>query len=177
MPMLPAPPLSAKPLRHNAVGAVKRLAVTVLLCAIASPVPLWASTSCYSAKAFEADRGLRMHEDLEVINLTCHYSTQGAPLQPIYSDIINRYGDTIHGWEETIAHAFGHAGHHDEVVDNFRTHLANEKGNEAGRMGPKAFCQQWANFIPYVASLTPQQLHLYLLQPDAARPTKRPACR
>lgn len=145
-------------------------------CAV-MPMMVSAGGSCYSAKEYEADRGLRLHSDLEVIMLTCRYATDGRPLEPLYSNFVKRYNVTIHNWESVIARTYaGTGGSRDEVIDNFRTNLANQKGNEAARMGPKPFCAQWANFIPYIVSLTPQQLYTYIRQPDITRPTKRPAC-
>lgn len=138
---------------------------------------LIAKGTCYSEKEFEADRGLRLHTDLEVIMLTCRYSSRGQPLKDPYSQFVRQYQGPIRSWQSSIARAYAGMGRGpDEVIDNFRTALANNKSHQAADMGPKNFCAQWADFVPYIASLKPQQVYGYLRQQDLARPTKRPLC-
>ncbi|HVY12878.1 MAG TPA: hypothetical protein VHB73_04870 [Alphaproteobacteria bacterium] len=140
-------------------------------------VSAFAQDSCYTPKQFEADRGLRMHADIEVIMLTCKYSTHGQSLQKVYNDFLRRHSKLIRGWENVIAETYGGDGvGRNEAIDNFRTWLANQKGNEAAKMGPKSFCREWADFVPYAASLTDPQIMTYVREPDSARPTKRPPC-
>ncbi|MBI3419020.1 MAG: hypothetical protein HY053_02665 [Proteobacteria bacterium] len=133
--------------------------------------------TCYSEKETEAEHGLRLHSDLEVITLTCRYSTTGVPLQKLYRGFVHRNANMIHGWENTIARAYAdEGGSRNSSIDSVRTWLANQKGNESASMGPRSFCKQWADFVPYAAKLTPPQLLGYVRQEDPARPTKKPPC-
>lgn len=142
----------------------------------ASTAPAHAG-SCYSQDEFEADRGLRLHEDVEVIMLTCRWSTRSEDLRKLYATFLQKNSGTIRKWENTIARSFASTGgSRNEVVDNFRTRLANEKAGEAAHMGPKPFCKQWADFVPYAAGLTAQQMFEYLRAEDSARPTRKPKC-
>jgi hypothetical protein len=145
-------------------------ALALLLCGHA----MAQDASCYTQEQFEADRGLRLHTDVEVIMLTCRYSSHGENLQKIYAGFVRKNGKQIKNWENTIARAYG--GGRNETVDNFKTYLANQKGNESAKMGPRKFCTQWADFVPYAASLTPQQIMFYVREEDSARPTKKPHC-
>ena len=146
------------------------LLVGVFLCG-----PVFAEGACYSDQEFEADRGLRLQTDLEVITLTCRYSSHGENLQKIYyGSFLRKHGKQVHSWENTIARVYG--GGRNETIDNFKTSLANQKGNESATMGPRKFCAQWADFVPYAASLTDAQMMYYVRQEDAARPTKKPHC-
>lgn len=132
---------------------------------------------CYSQKQFEADRGLRLHADLEVILLTCRYASNGEPLQKGYAAFLKRRGGQIHRWENVIARAYAGGGvGRNAAIDNFRTWLANQKGNESAAMGPKAFCKQWSDFIHYANGLNDAQFMAYIRENDPKRPPKRPLC-
>jgi hypothetical protein len=151
--------------------------VALLLVGVLFASPVLASGGCYSQQEFEADRGLRLHADVEVITLTCKYSTRGQPLQKAYNSFVRRHSAQIRKWEMTIAGAYGGDGiGRNEAIDNFRTWLANQKSNEAATMGPRAFCKQWADFVGYANSLTDAQMMYYINESDSSRPTKRPPC-
>lgn len=133
--------------------------------------------SCYSQDEFDADRGLRLHSDVEVIMLTCRWSTRSEDLRKLYATFLKKNSGQIRKWENTIARSFASTGgSRNEVIDNFRTRLANEKAGQAAQMGPKPFCKQWADFVPFAAALTPQQLFDYIRTDDPARPTRKPKC-
>jgi hypothetical protein len=133
--------------------------------------------ACYTQDQFDADRGLRMHSDVEVVMLTCRYATNGEDLRKTYAQFLKKNSAQIRKWENTIAVTFASTGgSRNEVIDNFRTRLANEKAGQAAQMRAKPFCAQWANFVPFVTNLTPPQVLEYIRAPDSARPTKRPPC-
>ncbi len=139
--------------------------------------PALADSRCYDQEQFEADRGLRLHTDVEVIMLTCRYSTKAEDLRKLYLAFLKKNAPTIRKWEKVIAKAYAGTGRSsNEVIDNFRTSLANQKAGEAARLGPKPFCKQWADFVPYAVNLTPEQVREYVHEPDKARPTKRQPC-
>lgn len=142
------------------------------------PGLLEATNACYSPQEYEADRGLRLHTDLEVITLTCKYAaTTAQPLRPQYDQFVKKYGASIRTWQDVVARAYaGTGGGRDEIIDNFRTALANKKSYESASMGPKNFCAKWSDFPAFINGLQPQQVYAYLRANDASRPTKRPLC-
>jgi hypothetical protein len=157
-------------------------ALIVTFAALASivfaPAAQAASAACYNDSEFEADRGLRLHSDIEVIMLTCRYSTTGEDLRKVYAKFLQANVKTIKGWENVIARTYaGTGGSRNEVIDNFRTKLANQKGNEAAKMGPKPFCKEWADYVPFIASLNAKQIMDYVREPDTTRPTRRERCK
>ncbi len=157
---------------------IRNLLAATLLLSIFAAAPVLAD-SCYSEAEFEADRGLRLHSDMEVIMLTCRYSTQGEDLRKLYATFLKQNVGAIKGWENTIAKAYTGGGigrSRNEIIDNFRTKLANQKANEAGRMGPKPFCKEWSDFVPFAAALSGDQVKAYVRAVDTARPTRRPPC-
>lgn len=153
------------------------VAASLFFVMVAMMAPVAHAAACYNEQEFEADRGLRFHTDVEVIMLTCRYSTKGEDLKKVYLAFLHNNAKTIRGWEGVIAKSYaGTGGSRNEIIDNFRTKLANQKGNEAARMGPKPFCKEWADFVPFAASLSNDQVMEYVRAADSDRPTRRPLC-
>ncbi len=149
------------------------LVAMLVLCAGAAN----AAEQCYHQEEFDADRGLRMHSDTEVILLTCRYSTKGEDLKKSYAAFLQKNSAIIHTWELVIAKKFSGTGRsRNEVIDNFRTKLANQKANEVGRMGPKPFCKEWADYLPWVSKLNAAEILQYVRASDDKRPTRLPLC-
>lgn len=132
---------------------------------------------CYTPDEFEAEQGLRLHTDLEVIMLTCKYDGYRRPLKDSYAIFLKKYSAQIRKWENTIARVYASSGgSRNEVIDNFRTSLANTKSHEASTISPRQFCITYANWVPAVASWAPEQVMNYIRTPDVARQTRKPLC-
>jgi hypothetical protein len=132
---------------------------------------------CYTPEEFEAEQGLRLHTDLEVIMLTCKYDGYKRPLKDSYAVFLKKYSAQIRKWENTIARVYASTGgSRNEVIDNFRTSLANQKSHEASTMGPRPFCVAYANWVPAVAAWSGDQVLNYVRTPDNARVTRKPLC-
>ena len=135
------------------------------------------AVECYTPDELEAEQGLRLHTDLEVIMLTCKYDGYRRPLKDSYAIFLKKYSAQIRKWENTIARIYASSGgSRNEVIDNFRTALANQKSHEASTMNPRQFCIAYANWVPGVASWSQEQVMNYVRTPDSARPTKKPPC-
>ncbi len=132
---------------------------------------------CYTPDEFEAEQGLRLHTDLEVIMLTCKYDGYRRPLKDSYAVFLKKYSKQIHKWENTIARAYASSGgSRGEVIDNFRTSLANQKSHESSAMNPRQFCIAYANWVPAVAAWSPDQVMNYVRTPDTARQPRKQPC-
>lgn len=132
---------------------------------------------CYTPDEFEAEQGLRLHTDLEVIMLTCKFDGYRRPLKDSYAVFLKKYTAQIRKWENAIARIYASSGgSRNEVIDNFRTALANQKSHEASTMNPRQFCIAYANWVPAVAAWSPEQVMNYVRTPDSARPSKKPLC-
>jgi hypothetical protein len=148
----------------------------VALFLLVSPTDAMAA-ECYAPDEFEAEQGLRMHTDLEVIMLTCKYDGYRRPLKDSYAIFLKKYTPRIRKWENTIARVYASTGgSRNEVIDNFRTALANQKSHEAGIMNPRQFCIKYANWVPAVAAWSEEQVIGYIRAPDNARQTRKPLC-
>lgn len=149
----------------------------VLLCSLWLAPGLLHAGECYTPMEFEAEQGLRLHTDLEVIMLTCKYDGYRRPLKNSYAVFLKKYSLQIRKWENTIAQVYASSGgSRNEVIDNFRTALANQKSHEASVMSPRQFCIAYANWVPAVASWSPEQVMNYVRTPDQARQTRKPPC-
>jgi hypothetical protein len=158
--------------RFPAFAGIAGMCIALMLCSSTA-----FANACYSPQEFDADRGLRLHTDMEVIALTCKYGSYSKPLMPIYAQFTHKNAKTLRGWEDVVARAHPEMGRsRNEVIDNFRTALANQKGNEAARMTPRQFCIHWANFVVDVASWPMPKILDYIHQQDSARPTRKPLC-
>lgn len=152
------------------------LKLFLIVCLLLAPGALTAR-ECYVPEEYEAEQGLRLHTDLEVISLTCKYDGYRRPLRQSYGVFVKKYSKWISGWENTIARLYAYMGNSkNEVIDNFRTSLANAKGREAGTLTPRQFCLKYANWVPAVASWTPDQVKEYIRRPDPDRKTRKPLC-
>jgi hypothetical protein len=149
----------------------------VLACSLWFAPRLVVAGECYTPQEFEAEQGLRLHTDLEVIMLTCKYDGYRRPLKNSYAVFLKKYSMQIRQWENMIAQVYASSGgSRGEVIDNFRTALANQKSHEAGVMSPRQFCIAYANWVPAVAAWSPEQVMNYVRTPDAARQTRKPPC-
>jgi hypothetical protein len=132
---------------------------------------------CYTPDEFEAEQGLRLHTDLEVISLTCKYDGYRRPLMNSYAVFTKKYSLQLRKWENIIARIYASSGgSRNEVIDNFRTSLANQKSHEASSLNPRQFCIAYANWVPAVAAWSPNQVMNYVRTPDAARQARKPLC-
>jgi hypothetical protein len=148
----------------------------VFFLALLFPMPLLAG-ACYTAEEFEAEQGLRLHTDMEVIMLTCKYDGYKRPLRDSYATFLKKYSKTIRKWENVIARSYAETGgSRNEVIDNFRTALANQKSHEAADLTPRQFCIKWANWMPAVAAWNQQQLLQYVHTPEPAVRPRKPPC-
>jgi hypothetical protein len=155
---------------------MRLLSLFLLLACFALP-QMAVAKECYSLEEFEAEQGLRLHTDLEVIALTCKYDGYRRPLRQSYGVFVRKYSKWIKNWENVIARVYAsRGGSRNEVIDNFRTSLANNKSHEASEMIPRQFCIAYANWVPAVASWSPEQVLQYVRTPDAKRPAKKPPC-
>ena len=150
----------------------------LLFAALLVLVPFLAvAGECYTPEEFEAEQGLHLHTDLEVIMLTCKYDGYRRPLKDSYAVFLKKYGTQIRKWENTIARVYAASGgSRNEVIDNFRTSLANQKSGESSSMTPRQFCIKYANWVPAVAAWSPDQVMVYVRTPDAARNPRKPLC-
>ncbi len=132
---------------------------------------------CYTADEFEAEQGLRLHTDMEVIALTCKMDGYRRQLMAMHTTFTKKYLTQIRKWENTIARVYASSGgSRNEVIDNFRTALANQKSHEASTINPRQFCIKYANWVPAVLAWSPEQVLNYVRTPDSERPTKKPPC-
>lgn len=135
------------------------------------------AATCYTPEAFEAEQGLRLHADMEVIMLTCKYDGYKRPLSSHYTKFMKKNSRLIKGWEDIIARIFADTGSsRSEVIDNFRTYLANRRSHEASVIGARTFCVNYANFLITAGDFTPEQLMNYVRQFNPAFPPKLPPC-
>jgi hypothetical protein len=142
-----------------------------------SPVQAASNEGCYSNEEFEAEQGLRLHTDLEVVMLTCKYDGYRTPLRDHYAKFLKKNSVSIQRWEGIIARTYARAGGaRNEVIDNFRTMLANQKSGEAGRITPRQFCIKYANWVPVAASWNANQVSQYIRNINPEFPPKKPLC-
>ncbi|NDE91322.1 MAG: hypothetical protein EB059_09365 [Alphaproteobacteria bacterium] len=154
-----------------------KLIITLCMALLFLAPQLARAGECYTPDEFEAEQGLRLHTDLEVIMLTCKYDGYRKPLRDSYAVFLKKYSLQIRKWENTIARVYAATGgSRNEVIDNFRTALANQKGHESSIMGPRPFCVAYANWVLAVSTWTPQQVMSYVRTPDPARQTRKPPC-
>lgn len=148
-----------------------------MFCALLVMPAIAQAGECYTPDEFEAEQGLRLHTDLEVIMLTCKYDGYRRPLKDSYAVFLKKYTAQIRKWENTIARIYASSGgSRNEVIDNFRTSLANQKSHEASSISPRQFCINYANWVPAVAAWSNEQVMNYVRTPDSARQTKKPLC-
>lgn len=132
---------------------------------------------CYTPDEFEAEQGLRLHTDLEVIALTCKMDGYRRQLMTMQSQFTKKYLQQIRKWENTIARVYASTGgSRNEVIDNFRTSLANQKSHEASKINPRQFCIKYANWVPAVLAWSPEQVLNYVRTPDSERTSRKPLC-
>ena len=109
--------------------------------------------------------------------LTCKYDGYRKPLRDSYAVFLKKNSLQIRKWENIIARVYSNTGgSRNEVIDNFRTALANQKGHESSNMGPRQFCIAYANWVSVVAAWTPAQMMSYVRTPNSARQTRKPPC-
>lgn len=135
------------------------------------------AASCYTQEGYEAEQGLRLHSDMEVVMLTCKYDGFKQPLSSHYKKFMGKYSRNIKGWEDVIARVFADTGRsRAEVIDNFRTYLANRRSHEAASIGIRNFCVKYANLLITIGNYSPQQLVAHVRQQDFEFPPKLPPC-
>lgn len=148
----------------------------IAICLVLFPF-LAVAGECYTPEEFEAEQGLRLHTDLEVIMLTCKYDGYRRPLKDSYAVFLKKYSAQIRKWENTIARVYAATGgSRNEVIDNFRTALANQKSHESSTLTPRQFCIKYANWVPAVAAWSPDQVMVYVRTPDSERNPRKPLC-
>lgn len=115
------------------------LALTFLVTA-----PAFAAQACYSPAEQEAEHVLRLHSELMVITVTCRYSSDNRPLVPAYSSFTQKHLDKIKDAEKTLVAYYKKNGSKNAVdkLDQLRTRLGNEIGQQVADVSAPAFCDQ-----------------------------------
>lgn len=130
---------------RKAQGMTKRLA---LLSLVLGALGFWAgatpalAAACYSPDEIAAEQTLRLHSELMVITVTCHYSSTGQDLVGAYTGFTRKNITRLHDAEQTMIRHYEKTSGKGAVsrLDRLRTLLANEYGQQIANVSAPAFC-------------------------------------
>jgi hypothetical protein len=143
-----------------------RFALVVFACLLTLPLEVYAGGRCYSPAEVEAEQVIRLHSELMVITVTCHYSSQGQDLVRAYTDFTRVNIRQLHDAEQTMAAYYkkAYGGNGVDRLDRLRTLLANEYGQEIASSSAPAFCAERRDKVVQLSGAAPEALRAAFLQ-------------
>ena len=138
------------------------------------------ATTCYTPEQFEAEQGLRIHSELMVIALTCMKAPGGGKeMYKKYQAFTNKNLAVIAGYETSMVAYFRSNGakNDEEVINNFKTKLANDISKHAISMSTASFCQHFGTRIDQALKMEPAKFKRWAQQVWPNSPTTRPVCK
>lgn len=120
------------------------LVLMVLFASVILPKLSFAASSCYNPDQVAAEHLLRFHSELMVITVTCRQSSQGADLVSAYTNFTKQNIERIKQAETTLKDYYTTKNGGDGIsqLDQLRTRLGNEFGQEVANQSAPAFCAQ-----------------------------------
>jgi hypothetical protein len=135
------------------------LALVVLLAV--SP-PAHAEQQCYTPLQFKAEQWLRLHSELMVITVTCKQSSLGDNLVPFYTGFTKRHLPVLHEAEQVLIKHYKalYGGSGVDKLDELRTRLGNEYGEEIAQQSAPMFCTLWRDKVIQMYGASPRQVEV-----------------
>lgn len=118
------------------------------------------SSRCYSPDEAQAEQVLRLHSELMVITVTCHYGSSGEDLVKAYTGFTRNNIDVLHDAEATMTGYYkkAYGGKGVDRLDKLRTMLANEYGQQIANASAPIFCNERRDKVLALYNATPASL-------------------
>jgi hypothetical protein len=143
-----------------------------------STVPAFAGTACYAPEQTRAEHWLRLHSELMVIAVSCHYGSEGQALSDAYTSFTRKNIHTLHGAEQTMI-AYYRAttkGKPIEHLDHLRTLLGNEFGQKMAKLSAPVFCAYYRDKVTQLDAATPSDIESQVRRMEITERTYAKLC-
>ncbi len=158
---------------------MKKTALALLLALTLSTGAQAATGTCYNAKEFEAEQGLRIHSELMVIGLTCMRMPQGGPqLYMKYQSFTQKNKSLIGQYENELISYYRRTGAAKPEIKlhTLRTTLANQISQHAISMSTVSFCKQFTPRMDQALAMDNSKIRRWAQRPWQGSPTSAPIC-
>ena len=156
------------------------LAIAAALAAsLAGPVSAKAAAhACYTTAELEAEEYLRLHSELMVATVTCKTDDQGNNLVPAYTGFTKINIAALHAAEMTMQQYYkvNYGGNGQARLDDLRTKLGNEYGQEMADTSAQKFCDKYRNKPIVMASSSEPQVKAEVTRMMVAEKTMVAPC-
>ena len=115
-----------------------------LIAALLLSTQAFASVPCYAPEEMQAEQLLRLHSELMVIAVSCRYGSNGQNLVSAYTSFTRNNLADIRQAEQTLRayYAKNFGDKTNKRLDELRTRLGNEFGQQMANVSAPAFCAQ-----------------------------------
>lgn len=158
---------------------MKKIAFVLALALCLSTGAEASTKTCYNAREFEAEQGLRIHSELMVIGLTCMRMPQGGPqLYMKYQDFTRKNKKLIGQYESEMMSYYRRTGssNPETKLHTLRTSIANQISQHAITMSTVSFCKRFTPRIDQALAMDNEKIRRWAQRPWQGAATSAPVC-